>query len=66
MHYHLNRPINDEMLEELRQIYKDDLTALILRIRNEAVAYYKYAENGEIDYSAGDFDFAEVDFPERD
>lgn len=54
MHYYLNRAASDEMAEKLREIYKEDLTALIYRIRDEAVTYYKEAENGEIDYAAGD------------
>lgn len=54
MHYYLNRAQTQEMVEKVREIYREELTNLICTIRDDASAYFKDVESGSIDYSTGD------------
>lgn len=51
MHHFLNRIVNDDkMVETFRDAFREDLSALICALRDEAISYFRDAENGDIDY----------------
>jgi len=50
VHYYLNRAQTDEMAVEVREAFRKNFIKLIHQLRDEAIAYFKDAENDKIDY----------------
>lgn len=50
LHYYLNRAQNEEMVVEVREIFRKHFIKLINQLRDEAIAYFRDAENDKIEY----------------